>query len=1014
MVRRVPKSRKTDVKRAPKMLHVPAWSVFDAEWYLRHHPGVEAQMRIAGISDPEQFYRDFGGRLGHSPNMFFDEAWYLKANPDVADSVEAGGFPSGFAHYCRDGYRERSPHWLFSEKFYLANNPDVTRGVLDRHELANGYDHYLTLGDRGFRSGHWFFDASLYRANKPEEDVSDPSAGGPFAQFLAGGCVAGSRVRVSWYFDPHWYLRRYPELGEEIAAGPWRCALHHFLCNATPRRYEALEWFSEAYYGATYPDVLESVHDGGFRNCYEHFVKHGAAERRRPHPDIDLLHYYLSGRVQADLEAGAFRDAFAHWLKHLASGALGRTIEPIAEAQSKQLFARAADAMLPRLARRGLDFTVPGAAELSVVVVLHNQFALTMMAMASLRANFAGGIELILVDSGSHDETRQIERHITGARVIRFPYNAGFVESCNAALAQVSAPAVLYLNNDLLLGLDACKLALERLFSAPDVGAVGAKFIRTNGQLQEAGSIIWRDGTTFGYLRDADPNAPEANFVREVDYCSGAFLMLRTELVKQLGGFDDAYRPAYYEEADLCVRLRKAGWRVLYDPSVVIQHFEYGSADATASTRLMARNHKIFVARHLDWLRYQHPPRARNAVHARSPRPIPGRPNQALRILFIEDRIPLRHLGAGYVRSNDIIHAMAALGHQVSIFPIYKASASVIEIYRDMPETAEVLHERGMEALAAFIEARAGYYDVVWIGRTHNLERLLPVLGDSAQALPAHGFVLDTEAIAAPRTAEQNRVLGRPDAETLDAALRRELACAYFCQKIVAVNQTDADLVRRAGHSNVSVLGHMQEPLPTASPWSARRDLLFLGAIHDAGSPNHDSLEWFVGQVLPLLDGKLGPEVRFTAAGFVRRGIDLSALGRHPRVDLIGPVEDLAALYDRHRLFVAPTRFAGGIPFKVHEAASHGLPVVASDLLCRQVGWSDGAEIIAGGDNDPHAFAQAILALHNDAKLWQTIRTGALHRLRQENSRITYIDSLRDILHDVMVGGFTPAMRQGG
>ncbi|TLU71386.1 glycosyltransferase [Lichenicoccus roseus] len=1008
-------------------LRPASWSHFDRAWYLGEYPAALEQMKAAGLADVEAFYRQYGASLGHSPNLYFDEAYYMDSNPDVAALVARGTIASGFSHYCNGGYHDRSPHWLFSESFYLSSNADISRGVLDRHGLLNGYDHYLTLGDREFRSGHWFFDPMLYRSNKPEEDRSTASAGGSFEQFLQGGCIAGTFARVSWYFDAAWYLATYPEVAACVASGAYRCALHHYLTNRRPQDYLPLEWFSETYYAATYPDVQGAVENGRFRNTYEHFIKHGAGERRRPHADIDLLHYYLSGRVQADLEGGAFRDAFAHWLSRLATGSLGRVAEPIAELQCKQLFARAAEAMLPQLARDGLDFRLAAgvAPLLSVIVVLHNQFALTMMAMASPRSNFPGPIELILVDSGSSDETRHIERHIAGAVLIRFAYNAGFVESCNSALAQVSAPALLYLNNDLLLGINACQRALDRLFSEPSIAAVGAKCIRTNGQLQEAGSIIWRDGTTYGYLRDADPNAPEANFLREADFCSGAFLMFRTALVKQLGGFDDDYRPAYYEEADLCVRLRKAGYRILYDPSVVIQHFEYGSANAAASSRLMLRNHKIFLSKHMDWLRYQHPPRLRNAVHARSPRrgtaaiaTPPGSDDDtaagspALRILFIEDRIPLRNLGAGYVRSNDIIQSMAALGHQVSIFPIYKATASPIEIYRDMPETAEVLYERGMETLPAFIEERAGFFDIVWIGRTHNLERLLPILGDGSNFLPQHGFVLDTEAIAAPRTAEQNRVLGLPQTVSLDEALKRELQCAYFCQKIIAVSEADAALVRRAGHSNVAVLGHLKQPAATPSSWSQRSGLLFLGAIHDPNSPNHDSLEWFIEQVLPLLDSRLAPGVRFTVAGFVRRGIDLSALARHPRVDLIGAVDDLEALYDRHRVFVAPTRFAGGIPFKVHEAAAFGLPVVATRLLCDQVGWTDQADIMNGGTDDPARFADRVLRLYENSETWNTVRRGALRRLLHENSQALYLDSLRDILHDTHAGG-SPAWQQG-
>ena len=1018
------------VKPAPPT-HRPLWSIFDANWYMHCHTDLPLQMHAVGLDDPERYYNEYGVKLGHSPNMFFDERWYLGQNPDVAACLGSGEFASGFAHYCYDGYRERSPHWLFSEKLYLRCYVDVSPSSLGRLGLLNGYDHYLTLGDQAFRSGHWFFDAMLYRQNRFDIDTAntlgaltggDAADGGSFAQFLAGGGAAGSIARVSWYFDPVWYLTAYPSVADEVEAGLWSSALHHFLCNPTPRQYQALEWFSEAYYTATYPDVQLAVEAGHFRNAYEHFIKHGAAELRRPHPAVDLRHYFLSGCVQADLEGGAFGDAFAHWVCRLCSGALGHVVEPIAEGQSKQLFARNAENMLPQFARRVLDFTVTKAGadsgaescafkqnepELSVIVVLHNHFALTMMAMASLRTNFTGRIELILVDSGSYDETRHIERYILGAKVIRFTYNAGFVESCNSALAHVTAPALLYLNNDLLLGMDACQMALARLFSAPSIGGVGAKFIRTNGLLQEAGSIIWRDGTTFGYLRDADPNTPEANFLREVDYCSGAFLMLRTELVRQLGGFDNDYRPAYFEEADLCVRLRKAGWRILYDPAVVVQHVEYGSANITASMRLMARNHKIFTAKHLEYLRHQQPARARNVVHARSPRdngrvllPSETRPERdpPLRILFIEDRIPLRNLGSGYVRSNDIIQSMAILGHLVSVFPICKATANPIEIFRDMPETVEVLYERGVEALAGFIKERSGYYDIVWIGRTHNLERLLPILGGCASALPLHGLVLDTEAITAPRVIEQNRALGRPQVASLDAALKSELACAYICQKIIAVNETDAALVRSAGHSNVSVLGHMKELTPTLATWSQRRDLLFLGAIHDRSSPNLDSLEWFISKVLPRLESRLAPEVRFTVAGFVRRGVDLSGLGRSPRVDLIGPVEDLAAIYNRHRVFIAPTRFAGGIPFKVHESAGYGLPVVATDLLCRQLGWRDGVEIMTGGTDDPACFANAILTLYDNPEVWSAQRRSALDNLQQNNSQTQYIEALRDIL----------------
>ena len=700
----------------------PLWQVFDAAWYVTQYPDAAQQMQAEGHPDIETFYRERGSRLGHSPNMFFDETWYLSAYPDIVAHVAAGGARSGFDHYCQDGYRGRAPHWLFSEVFYMASNQDVTRGLLAQHGLVNGYDHYLTVGDGEFRSGHRFFDPSLYRQNDTSTDTGPGRFLPSFRRFLADGCRAGSTARLSWYFDPVWYLRTYPQVQDEIDQGWWTCALHHFLCNRTPLAFRGLEWFSEDEYGKTYPDVLEAVVDGTFRNTYEHFVRHGAAERRKPHPDIDLVKYYQSLRVQAELERGDFPDAFTHWVANRAAAQDQPAPEPALEAQSKALFVRQAENMLPQFARSKLDFTVSGLAAVSVIVVVHNKFALTMTALAALRACYAGGIQLILVDSGSRDETCRIGRYLTGARVIRFAHNAGFVEACNAGLDHADAPAVLYMNNDVTLGIKSLELALARLWSDDWIGAVGAKFIRTNGVLQEAGSIIWRDGSTVGYLRDADPNLPEANFVRDVDFCSGAFLLVRASILKTLGGFDNDYRPAYYEETDLCVRLKKAGYRIVYDPAVVVQHVEYGSASSARSTRMIQRNHQVFVDKHRDWLRYKYPARPRNALFARSPKPARSR------ILFIEDRIPLRDLGSGYVRSNDIIQVMAALGHQVGVYPIYPSVRSVVETLADFPETVEVLYDRGLDQLAAFIAERSGYYDIVWIGRTHNLERLLPIL----------------------------------------------------------------------------------------------------------------------------------------------------------------------------------------------------------------------------------------------------------------------------------------------
>jgi len=307
------------------------------------------------------------------------------------------------------------------------------------------------------------------------------------------------------------------------------------------------------------------------------------------------------------------------------------------------------------------------------------------------------------------------------------------------------------------------------------------------------------------------------------------------------------------------------------------------------------------------------------------------------------------------------------------------------------------MYDRTLEDLSAFMESREGYYETIWVARTHNLDRIRPIVERHVvgKGRPPR-IILDTEAVASLRNAARAALRG--DAFDLEAAAANEFQNAWFCQNIIAVTETEARFLRILGFADVSLMGHIRKLAITTRSFVERQGLLFVGAIHEIDSPNYDGLCWLVDEVLPLVEKELGYETRLTIVGYTADGVTLDRFENHARITLRGEVADTESLYNAHRVFVAPTRFAAGAPYKVYEAASFGLPVVATDLLCQQLGWESGVEILSADAADPVQYAAHIVALYRDAELWHRIQVNASERLVAENGPGQYIRALQEIL----------------
>jgi len=269
-----------------------------------------------------------------------------------------------------------------------------------------------------------------------------------------------------------------------------------------------------------------------------------------------------------------------------------------------------------------LEFPDPGEFPLvSVIIPVYNQWEYTFSCLGSILKNSDDiHYEIILVDDNSTDETRFAGQHVNNIRIIRNVVNQGFLFNCNKAAAEAGGKFIVLLNNDTLVQPGWLIWFLKTMEEHPDAGLAGAKLIFSTGRLQEAGGIVFRDGSAMNYGREDFPDRPQYNYFKDVDYCSGAAICVRKSLWDQLGGFDARYAPAYYEDTDLAMRIRGMGYRTVYQPKSVVIHFE-GVSHGTDITQGIKKkqddNQKIFYSRWRDELLKNHYNRDENIFRSR-------------------------------------------------------------------------------------------------------------------------------------------------------------------------------------------------------------------------------------------------------------------------------------------------------------------------------------------------------------------------------------------------------------
>lgn len=603
----------------------------------------------------------------------------------------------------------------------------------------------------------------------------------------------------------------------------------------------------------------------------------------------------------------------------------------------------------------------------SIVIPTFRQAHYVYLTLQNILMHTKGiAYELVVVDNAPGDVTRTLLDRLVNVKVALNKSNVGFARACNQGAQMARGTYVCFLNSDALPTSGWLGALVRTIESYPSCGAVGAKLVFPSGRLQEAGSVIWSDGSTVGYGRGGDPLDPQYCYVREVDYCSAACLLMPRDLFWRLDGFDERYQPAYCEDTDLCLSVWAAGYKVVYQPSSVVLHVEGGSGASAQAVALQLGNREKLVDKWRDVLAKHPSSETRNLLLARDSRA--GR-----RVLVIDDYLPNINLGQGMPRTAAMIQSLMECGYVVTFLPV-RSNQFGAAVSRLQQLGVEVLS--GGARLQEELVARAGLFDAVIVSRPHNAKLMSLVKSINRAA----AIVYDAEAVFAYRTISQAACEGHPlSARDAEALVASEVVQVDEADLVLVVSAQEQRTIQRYRPEREAVVwGDCVEVRKDAPGFAERSGVLFVGYL--GSPPNADAVRYFITKVWPTVSSNLDSELIVVGADAPAELGEL-ATSLAGRVRVVGFVDDLRPYYDRCRVFVAPHRFAAGLPHKVVEAVAEGIPCVVSDLLGQQLEFADGDQALIAGD--PETLAQKVVQLHEDRSLWERVQAASMQVVRE-------------------------------
>jgi len=623
----------------------------------------------------------------------------------------------------------------------------------------------------------------------------------------------------------------------------------------------------------------------------------------------------------------------------------------------------------------GFGISTSETPKVSIVIPVYDGIWITLRCLRALQRNKDRVLfEIIIVDDSSTDMTRDALRNLRGVRVIRNASNMGYLKSTNLGASHARGEFIALLNNDTEPISGWLDELVDLMESDSSIAIAGSTLIFGDGRLQESGGQIFCNANAWNIGRGSDPSGDEFKFVREVDYCSAASILIRSDFWQKMNGFDERYIPAYCEDSDLALSAWANGYRVVVCPTSWVIHHEgssHGNSTSHGTKKYQLLNtRKLFAKWEVELLSHWEDEGISRLEASRNSRGI---------IIVCDRQAPSSLRDAGSVRTLQLLRCMKSLGYHV-IFSATDFSTNEIEIALLEKEGIEI--HRSKESLINSLQNRVSRIKLYWLIRSEVFDFYKADFFKLSQNVPIIADLIDLNY-------KRSKNVLEVDHNQLRIAQNSNLT--LFCSPV------ESEILRsKDARLEVLDLWAEYEVAVTRPIWSDTNGILFVGGFRH--QPNVDGLEYFMEQILPKIKIQSpGMQINVVGTGLSATLIDLLKISG---VNYLGRVDNLREIYMGSRVVIAPLISGGGKKGKIGEALSYGLPVVTTSIGAE--GFNFENEKGAFVSDDPNIFTKYILDLEKDEVLWNKSSFFAYNYAKTHLNSEAFREKLQGILEKVI------------